>query len=221
MSCHVCLFSPGLDLVHVQPSALNRYWYVLRFVPWDSVHFLSVRNVSNCKQLQCLVAFYIHVACNTQLNCLIYNLQHCGILQVTYCSFNLNPPLLLYDLLHTPLCVSWCVFRWLWRPRDITSELNDRSPRCVRRCLFRLLWSLNDLLHMSQQNGRFPLCMSWCLFRLFCWLNDLLHMSQQNGCSPVCMCWCVFRWLWSLNDLLHTLQQNGRSPLCMRSCVFR
>jgi hypothetical protein len=52
MSCHVCLLSPVPGLVHVQQSALNSYWYVLSFVPWNSVHFLSVRELINCNILQ-------------------------------------------------------------------------------------------------------------------------------------------------------------------------
>jgi hypothetical protein len=104
MSHHHCLLSPRQG--HVQQSALNRYWYVLSFVPWDSVHFLSVRRLSNCNIL--------HHSTNMQQNCLIYNLQYCGILQVTCCSFSLNPPLLLYDLLHTSTYMCICVFRWLW-----------------------------------------------------------------------------------------------------------
>jgi hypothetical protein len=46
--------------------ALNWYCYTLSFVPLDSLHFLSVGKVSNCKQLQYLVAFYKHAACNTE-----------------------------------------------------------------------------------------------------------------------------------------------------------
>jgi hypothetical protein len=76
MSYHVCLLSPGLCLDHIQQSALNRFWYALSFVPWDSVCFLSVRTVSHCKQLQYLAAFYTYAAGHTQQNSLIYNLQH-------------------------------------------------------------------------------------------------------------------------------------------------
>jgi hypothetical protein len=120
---------------------------------------LAVGKDSNSKQLKYFVALYQHAASLSYFNC--------GMLQVTNCSFSLNPSLLLYDLLlYTSTCMRWCVFRLL--------------------CL------VNDLLHISHLNGRSPLCI-WCVFRLLCLVNDLLHISHLNGRSPECPCWCVFR----------------------------
>jgi hypothetical protein len=128
ISCHVRFHSTRHSLVHIQQSEINKYWYNWRFVPWDSVHFPWVGKVSNSKQLQYLVVLYKHVACNTQKNCLIYNMKYCGMLQITNCSFSLNPSLLLYHILHISTCIHcihWCVF-WL------LCLLNDLYIRCSR-----------------------------------------------------------------------------------------
>jgi hypothetical protein len=76
-------------------------------------------------------------------------MKYCGMLQVTYSSFSLNPSLLPYDLLRTSTCMHWCVFR--------------------------LLCWLNDLLHTSHLNGHSALCMRWRVFSVLCQMNDLLH----------------------------------------------
>jgi hypothetical protein len=138
ISCHVYLLSTRQGLVSNQYYIdTDLHWHS---APWDSVHFpCQSEGAANCKQIQYFVAFYRHAAWNTEENRETYSKQHCGILQVTYCSFSRKPTLLLYYLLHTSLCMSWCVFRWLY-------------------------WS-NDVLHMSQQNGPSPLCICWCLFR--------------------------------------------------------
>ena len=43
MSCHVCFHSIRQGLVHIQQSESNGTHLHRCFVPWDSVHFPSVR----------------------------------------------------------------------------------------------------------------------------------------------------------------------------------
>jgi hypothetical protein len=150
------------------------------------------------------------------------------MLQVTYCSFSLNPPYcpMTYCTNHSKMSPSTLYVPMPLQTTDCwmtyyIPQINWCSPLCMCWCVLRLLLSLNDLLHTSQQNGHSPLCMRWCVFRWQEYLNDLLHTSQQNGLSPLCIHLCVFRLLWSLNDLLLTSQQNGCSPLCRRWGVFR
>jgi hypothetical protein len=172
--------------------------------------------------------FYQHTACNREKNFVMNGKLHCSKLHLIYWSISLNPPILLYDLIHLSLCVTWCVFTWLWCANKLlhTTQLYARSPICMGRCLLRLLRTLNDLLHTSQLKGCSPLCMCWCDLREPWRLDDLLHTSLQSGLSPLSMTWCVLHW-WALrlhcwvNDLSHSSQEYRRSPLHTGWSSFR
>jgi hypothetical protein len=65
MSC--LLLSTRQGLVHIQQPELNTYQYALTFCTTGvSSLLMSVRKVSNCKQLQYFAASYKHAGCNTE-----------------------------------------------------------------------------------------------------------------------------------------------------------
>jgi hypothetical protein len=164
-----CLFPLNKTGSCAQSAIRIKWTLICTDILYHGTQFISLA-VSNSKQLQHLVAFHKLAACNTQQNCLTYNMKYCGMLQVTNCSFSLNLSLLLYDLLHTSTCMHWCLFRWLCWINDLshTSHLNERSPPCIRWCLFRWLCRMNDLSHITSK---------WTLstmYALMCLQNTLL-----------------------------------------------
>jgi hypothetical protein len=142
MSSHVRLLSPGLGLVHIQQSALNRYWYALSFVPWDSISCQSewLATASNTNILQHSTNMQHATHSKTVLFTICTTMacykSHIVPLDETH--------LYCYMIYYTNNCV------WV----DVSSNDSD--------------WMT---LHTSVLNGCFPLWMRWCLFRVFCWLK--------------------------------------------------
>jgi hypothetical protein len=134
MSCHFCFHSIRQGLVHSQQSELNEHGYALMICTMRLSSFpWQLGTLATASNSQYLVALHKHSACNKQQHCLTYNIKYCGTLQVTNCSFGLNPSLLLCDLLHTSTCLCICAFRLFnqWNNLSHTSHLNERSPLCI------------------------------------------------------------------------------------------
>jgi hypothetical protein len=151
---------------------------------------MPFRMVSYCVQWNYFVGANKHTANNTKHNCVKHSKQHCGMLQVTFCSFSVNPRLLVIHYTHHYV-KDYATSDGGDRNTYFKSELNAHSPVGIGTCVFRVTFWLNDLLHTSYQYGRSPLWKSRWVFRVPCSLNDLLHILQQYGLSPLCVRWWV------------------------------
>jgi hypothetical protein len=104
MSCEVCLLSTTQGLVQIQQSVLNRKLY-------SDLSDHCTQFISHVRQNRYLL-HATKILCSTletyskqhRIQLCVYSKQHCGMLQVTLCSFSSYPPLLLCDLLHKSLC---------------------------------------------------------------------------------------------------------------------